>query len=198
VFVAGAVVGAVALGIPAYFIVDAATGALRDIAEQRTMQTIAKAQYDCVASGKCTAEQAQKLTGAVYAGAASVHEAKAKAEAQKPPSKWADAAVKLGWIALGLGALYAVVRFVPAPAGSLAAARDNPGGPRPQSGYAFEHRGRNWRNSRDESWDTVMFTPTGRERYIGTRYVDGAEVNVWVSDGRHIAQTVVMTGRLAA
>lgn len=201
-FVYVATVTTSVLALPVYFVVDAAVNTLTDVAEQRTMQVIANRQFDCVQSGKCTPDQAAALTKAVFSGAAGVREAKAKeaAEKGKPTSDLADAAKTLGWVALGLGVLYAVVRLIPAgalgggggvkllPAGPAA----NPS-PSPMSGYAFEHEGKNWKASRDDNWDIIMYTPTGRERFLGTRYVDGSKVNVWVSDGRHIAQLEHMT-----
>lgn len=104
------------LALPAYFVVDAAVNTLTDVAEQRTLQVIANRQFDCVQSGKCTPAEAAALTKAVFDGASGVREAKAKQAAAegKPTSDLADTAKTLGWVALGLGVLYAVVRLIPA------------------------------------------------------------------------------------
>jgi hypothetical protein len=51
----------------------------------------------------------------------------------------------------------------------------------PQAGYAYVYRGKNWRVP-DEEWDTEMLAQSDVERpalFIGTRYIDGALVNVW-------------------
>lgn len=69
-------------------------------------------------------------------------------------------------------------------------------GPRPQSGYAYRYEQDNdWRGSSDELWDTVRYTPTGNEKLLGERYIDGSRVRVFrTDDGWFIAQTTVATG----
>lgn len=50
------------------------------------------------------------------------------------------------------------------------------------SGYAFECAGVglvDWRRVSDEAWDTVVYTPKGDERFLGTRYIDGSRCRVW-------------------
>jgi uncharacterized low-complexity protein len=104
------------LALPAYFIVDAAANALTDVAEQKTVKTVAEKSYECVQSGKCTADDAAKINESVFAGAAGIRLAKAKeAEAGgKPSSDWASTVKVLGLVALGLAGIYFVVRLIPA------------------------------------------------------------------------------------
>lgn len=64
--------------------------------------------------------------------------------------------------------------------------------PRLQSGYAYETHG-HWQESTDDDWDTVMITPTGSERYVGVRMIDGSRMNVFRSDGAYVAQLEHMT-----
>lgn len=132
------------LALPAYFVVDAAVNTLTDVAEQRTLQVIANRQFDCVQSGKCTPAEAAALTKAVFDGASGVREAKAKQAAAegKPTSDLADTAKTLGWVALGLGVLYAVVRLIPAGAlGGAGSARLLPAAPAANPAPAHLTRG---------------------------------------------------------
>lgn len=187
------------LALPAYYIADAAVNGMRVVAEQKTINTIGTKAFECVQSGKCTPAEAKAIAAAPFEGAKGVREAAAKEQAEKgkETTDLMKAVTTLGWIALGLGVLYAAVRFIP-PAGSrapmLPAYSPNPSNPVPVSGYAYEHRGRNWRGSRDDDWEIVVYTPTGNEKHLGTRRVDDALVNVWVSGGKHVAQTVALTG----
>ncbi len=74
------------------------------------------------------------------------------------------------------------------------------------SGYCFELRARcrekdptsrrarawrrYWRRADDERWDTEVYTPTGTEREVGTRRIDGTPCRVWAcQDGLYRAQT---------
>lgn len=69
--------------------------------------------------------------------------------------------------------------------------------PKPMSGYAFEFTGKSWKTSRNDDWDIVLVTPDVEPpyRWVGRRYVDDSEVNVWKTGDRYIAQTTVSTGR---
>lgn len=60
-----------------------------------------------------------------------------------------------------------------------------------KDGYAFEYMGRNWKNSSDEDWEIVMYTITGEEKFIGTRWIDGSKVKVFSSGEGYYAQTEV-------
>jgi hypothetical protein len=64
------------------------------------------------------------------------------------------------------------------------------------SGYAYEYRGRNWKAVKDESWDTIAYTPTGQEEHVGYRAIDGMKCVVWqvpkkdpANQSRYIAQS---------
>ena len=72
-----------------------------------------------------------------------------------------------------------------------------------QSGYCFElnrskgerQRGAPWFDTCNESWDIVVYTPTGTENKVGTRHIDGSDCTVYLcSDGKYRAQTRVSTG----
>lgn len=191
------------LALPAYFIADAAVNGLRVVAEQKTARVMGERAFDCVQSGKCTAAEAAAIAKAPYEGAAGVRAAatKEKEASGKETSDLVKAVTTIAWVALGLGVLYAAVRFIP-PMGKMStpllpAHSPNPG-PTPKSGYAFEYGGRNWRSTANDNWDIVVYSPTGNEKFVGRRRVDGSEVNVWRSGSRHIAQTTVMTGRALA
>ncbi len=193
------------LALPAYFIADAAVNGMRVVAEQKTARVMGERAFDCVQSGKCTPAEAAAIAKAPYEGAAGVRAAAAKEKeaGAKETSDLMKAVTTMGWIALGLGVLYAAVRFIPpmgkSSAPMLPAYSPNPGsGPVPQSGYAYEYAGRNWRSTKDDNWDTVMISPDGAFKFVGRRRIDGSEVNVWKWRGKHVAQTVVLTGRASA
>src|SRR3990167_361339 len=58
------------------------------------------------------------------------------------------------------------------------------------SGYGFEFTGkRRWRASSDELWPVEMNTPDGKEKFVGTRRIDGYDCFVFkCSDGKFRAQ----------
>ncbi len=64
------------------------------------------------------------------------------------------------------------------------------------SGYCFEYQGRRcWRAASSERWDTVVHTPDGKEKRVGTRRIDDAKCVVYVcSDGKFRAVTAVAAG----
>lgn len=68
----------------------------------------------------------------------------------------------------------------------------NRSSPKPLSGYAYETTN-HWQESSDEDWDTVMYTPTGSEKFVGVRTVDGSRVNVWKGADGYVAQLEHMT-----
>lgn len=196
------------LALPAYFIADAAVNGLRVVAEQKTARVMGERAFDCVQSGKCTAAEAAAIAKAPYEGAAGVRAAatKEKEAGAKETSDLMKAVTTIAWVALGLGVLYVAVRFIP-PLGKMSspgvpllpAHSPNPE-PTPQSGYAFEYGGRNWRSTKDDNWDIVVITPdrSFSFKFVGRRYVDGSEVNVWKWRDKYVAQTTVMTGRALA
>jgi hypothetical protein len=106
------------LALPAYFVVEKAVDSMTNVAEQKTMRTIADKSYECVQSGKCTPEEAAKINSSIYSGASGVHEAKAKEEAEKSKSTTdiTKTITTLALVGLGIAVIYAIVRFIPAPA----------------------------------------------------------------------------------
>lgn len=116
------------LALPAYFIVDAAVNSLTDVAEQKTVKTIAEKSYDCVKSGNCTPDQAVAINKSVYDGAAGIRLAKAKEEEAKKPTDWTEVIKAASWL-VGISLVgYAAIKILSAlPAASahprLAAAR---------------------------------------------------------------------------
>lgn len=74
--------------------------------------------------------------------------------------------------------------------------------PKMSSGYAYELDApllnkRNpefWGVAVDDAWDTVMYTPNGKERAVGERKIDGARCVVFkCSDGFYRAQMTQST-----
>lgn len=65
-------------------------------------------------------------------------------------------------------------------------------------GYAYQFDpfdlARSYYDSSSEDWDTVIYSPTGRERYLMTRRIDGCPCRVYqCEDGKIRAQTVAAT-----
>jgi hypothetical protein len=57
---------------------------------------------------------------------------------------------------------------------------------KPSSGYAYEAPEF---DAPSEDWDTIMYTPQGDERFVGTRTIDGEMMHVWqLPSGTFIAQ----------
>ncbi len=143
-----------------YLLINKALQTLQVIAEQKTQKTLAEAakkHADLVASGKATAEDAAKLNKSMYDGATSLQKEQTSSAAAKKGFE-SDTLKTLGFIALGLGILYAIVKLVPTPAqrGMLAPAR-NP------KGYPYEK------------------SPTGRYILLrdGSEVMRGTEQDVW-------------------
>jgi hypothetical protein len=114
-----------------YLLIDKALQTLQVIAEQQTQKTLAQAvkkHADLVASGKATADDAAKLNKSMYEGATELQKQSTSAQGAKKGFE-SDTLKTLGYIALGLGVLYAVVKFMPKPSGSpaMAAPALNPG-----------------------------------------------------------------------
>lgn len=102
--------------------------------------------------------------------------------------------LKTGWVSAGMGKMPAVggKRRSKARGGKARAST----GPRPVSGYAYRNvEDGDWRGSSDDVWETIMYTPTGNEKLLGERHIDGARVRVFrMDDGWYVAQTAVVTG----
>lgn len=83
--------------------------------QEKTAQTIAKRNGDLIASGKATPEQAAALTKAEAEAAAGL--VKARGEAKKTegvdPEKWTPLVKTVVWGALGLGALFLLIKVLP-------------------------------------------------------------------------------------
>lgn len=59
------------------------------------------------------------------------------------------------------------------------------------STYAYALEAGDWRSAGDEQWDTEVYGMTGRERYQGTRRIDGTRCAVFLcGDGLYRAITV--------
>ncbi len=108
--------GVTALALPAYWAVEKAVNTITDAAEQKTMRTIAEKSYECVASGKCTPEQASKLNQSIYTGATALRAQKVEQvkAGNQPTTDITKTITTVAWVALGIGVLYAVVRLIPA------------------------------------------------------------------------------------
>lgn len=111
------------LALPAYWVVEKAVDSMTNVAEQKTIRTIAEKSYECVTSGKCTPEEAAKINQSVYDGAKGVRESQAKVEAAKgkPTTDITKAITTLALVGLGIALIYAVVRLAPAPRGRTTA-----------------------------------------------------------------------------
>jgi hypothetical protein len=71
-----------------------------------------------------------------------------------------------------------------------------------RSGYVFEYTGvepreATWQGSPSDDWDTEVYGPTGAERMLGCKRIDGAQCNVYACpDGVIRARTTVSAGRV--
>lgn len=64
-----------------------------------------------------------------------------------------------------------------------------------RDGYCFEldlsgqKNEKDWRTSSDELWAIEIYKPTGEEKLVGGRFIDGARVRVYLCpDGLYRAQ----------
>ena len=118
VIVFGVVALALVQALILYLLIDQALKTVQVIAEQKTQKTLAdavKKHADLVATGKATAEDAAKLNKSMYDGATSLQKEQTSSQAAKKGFE-SDTLKTLGYIALGLGILYAIVKLVPTPA----------------------------------------------------------------------------------
>lgn len=102
-----------------YLVVKKALETLQIIAEQKTQRTLAEAakkHADLVASGKATPDEAANLNKSIYSGATELQKAQTQSKAPQD-DQFQQTVRTLGYIALGLGVLYVIVRLVPTPAG---------------------------------------------------------------------------------
>ncbi|SRR6266542_631550 len=117
----------VAAAVTVYFAVEAICETVENVAEQKTFETISSNQVKQIEQG-ATPEQVKQMTDSIYEGAAQVHEARA-AEATAGKSEIPKTIRTVGFVAVGLLALYIVAQLVSRRGGgTLATARllDNP------------------------------------------------------------------------
>jgi len=100
----------VAAALTTYFAVAEVCDTVEKVAEQRTFESLSQNQVKLVQGG-ATPEQAKALTDAIYDGAKEVHEARA-AKQTAGRSEIPQTIRTLGFIALGLGALYIVAMLL--------------------------------------------------------------------------------------
>lgn len=185
---------AVVQTVAVYFIVESSCEAIKAVAEQKTMRTIAEENAKLVQSGKATPEQTAAMTDAVYGGASKLEAA--KTQTKKEDSKLADTVTTVAYVGLGIAIVYTLAQFVgKMPSRAPAAAYSENPNPKVRSGYGYEApitqglRGEDWRLGSSEDWDIVILS-TGRYPYLGTRIIDDVKVNVWrdARRKRYIAQ----------
>lgn len=107
-------VAVVAVAASAYFIVEEVCEGQVEVAKQRTMETLGTQQHERVMAGKATPEQSQKMTDAVYAGAAAVETASAAARASESETGLQKTVRTLAWVTLGVGVIYLAAKVIPA------------------------------------------------------------------------------------
>jgi hypothetical protein len=114
---------AVAAAVTTYFVVAEVCETVENVVEQKTFETLSANQVKLVQGG-ATPEQAKVLTDSIYEGAAAVHVARAS-EKTSGKSEIPQTIRTVGFIALGLGALYIVAQLLTrrGGGGALATAR---------------------------------------------------------------------------
>jgi hypothetical protein len=161
------VIGAIAIAaaITTYFVVEQVCETVENVAEQKTFETLSNNQTRQIEQG-ATPEQAKALTDSLYEGAAQVHEARAM-EAAAGRSEIPQTIRTVGFIALGLAALYIVAQLFTRRGGgtALAPARmlDNP--VRRSGDVRVNIK---FRDAEDDYAGTVTW-PGGRWRFDGLR-----------------------------
>ena len=58
-------------------------------------------------------------------------------------------------------------------------------------GYCYELAGRTWRTADDDDWEVTLSEPTGRERLLGFREIDGAPCAVFRCGGARLRAQVL-------
>lgn len=100
----------VAAAVTTYFVVAEVCDTVESVAEQKQLETVALNQTEQLKSG-ATPEQVKALTDSIYDGAAQVHEARA-AEQTAGRSEIPQTIRTVGFVALGLAALYIVAQLL--------------------------------------------------------------------------------------
>ena len=111
-----AIVGAVALGVVA--IVEKVSDTFRDVAVEKSIQTIAEKNAELIKAGKMSPEQAAANTKAIYDGAKGVTQARAAVAASNPVSKAMDSFSGLitgVMVVAGIGLVVQVLGMLPKP-----------------------------------------------------------------------------------
>jgi len=58
-------------------------------------------------------------------------------------------------------------------------------------GYCYELSGRTWRSADDADWEIGLYEPSGRERLLGFREIDGAPCAVFRCAGARLKAQVL-------
>lgn len=111
----------VAAIVTTYFAVEQVCETVEHVAESKQIETLSTNGATLIKSGKATPEQVKALTDSIYEGAAQVHEARALEET-KGKSEIPQTIRTVGYIALGLGALYILWQLVSRSGGGRASA----------------------------------------------------------------------------
>lgn len=101
----------VAAIVTTYFAVEQVCETIEHTAESKQIETVSTNGADLIKSGKATPEQVKALTESIYEGAAQVHTARAL-EKTEGKSEIPQTIRTVGYIALGLGALYVVWQLI--------------------------------------------------------------------------------------
>jgi hypothetical protein len=101
---------AVAAAITTYFVVAEVCETVQNVIESKQIETVSMQQTEQLKSG-ATPEQVKALTESIYEGAAAVHVARAS-EKTSGKSEIPQTIRTVGFIALGLGALYIVAMLL--------------------------------------------------------------------------------------
>jgi hypothetical protein len=101
---------AVAAAVTTYFVVAEVCDTVENVAETKQIETLSANSVELIKTGRATPEQAKAINDSIYQGAATVHEARA-AEATAGRSEIPQTIRTIGFVALGLAALYIVAQF---------------------------------------------------------------------------------------
>lgn len=111
VIVAGALAATAVAGVALYFAADRMADGMKNVAESRMSETIAREQTRQLELG-ADPEQVQKLSQGIYAGAAELK--KASAEEKETKTGWQQTITTVAWIGFGIAAVLVAGKIVPA------------------------------------------------------------------------------------
>lgn len=106
------VAGVITTGIVAYAVVKA-VDALKTVAEEKTMQTIALRDAKLVESGKATPEQVAAMDKALFTGAKELQKAKGDAASGPKPAEWTPLVKTVVWGGVAIAGLVIVAKLLP-------------------------------------------------------------------------------------